>query len=276
MPILDGRALADKILNSVKRKVARIKKPLTLAVILVGKSPASVAYVRMKKKSAEKVGIKFQKIDFPETISEKKLLAEIDKLNRDKKITGFIVQLPLPKKINELKIISAIDPAKDVDGFHPLNFGKGFLNMPALLPATPAGMMRLLDEYKIDLVGKEVVVIGRSNIVGKPMAVLLINRGATVTVCNRRTKDLAGHTKKADIIIAAAGVPNLVKAGMVKKGVVVVDAGCAKVGDKLVGDVDFQQVKKKASFITPVPGGVGPMTVATLIENTLLASEKNF
>lgn len=274
--ILDGKKLSVKILNSVKRKVGAKKLKIGLAVILVGNHSASLAYVRQKKFAAEKVGFIFREINLPNSVSEKKLVAEIEKLNHDKKIQGFIVQLPLPKKINTQKILEKISPAKDVDGFHPLNFGRGFLDLPTLLPATPAGILRLLDEYKIKLKGQNVVIVGHSNIVGKPLAVLLINRDATVSICHEFTKDLSEFTKNADIVISATGVPKLICAKMLKKNVVVVDAGCAKVEDKLVGDVDFENVRKIAKAITPVPGGVGPMTVATLIENTFKASQTNF
>lgn len=272
--LLDGKKLSAKILSSVKRKLAARKNKVTLAVVLVGQHPASLAYVRQKRLAAEQVGMIFHEVNLPASISESKLLKEIQKLNKDAKVHGFIVQLPLPKKIDTQKILESILPEKDVDGFHPLNFGKGFLDMPALLPATPAGIIRLLDQYKIPLKGKEVVVVGHSNIVGKPLAMLLINRNATVTVCHEFTKNLTAHTKQADIVISATGVPKLIKARMLKKGCTVIDCGCAKVGDKLVGDVDFERVKKIAKAITPVPGGVGPMTVATLIENTFLAAQK--
>ena len=272
--ILDGKKLSAKILNSVKRKVAAKKLKIGLAVVLVEKHPASVSYVRQKKLAAEKVGFIFREINLPESISEKKLISEIEKLNRDKKISGFLVQLPLPRKISVQKILEKIDPAKDVDGFHPTNFGRGFLNLPALLPATPSGILRLLDEHRIKLRGKNVVVIGHSNIVGKPLAMLLVNRDATVSVCHEFTRNLSEFTRNADILISATGVPKLIRAKMVKKGAVIIDAGCAKVGGKLVGDVDFANVAKIARAITPVPGGVGPMTVAILIENTLRAAEK--
>ncbi len=273
MKLLDGKKLSEKIINSVKRKTAARKRKLGLAVVLVGEYPASVAYVRQKKLAAEKVGFLFREINLPISISEKKLLNEIEKLNHDKKIDGFIVQLPLPQKINSQKILSAIDPRKDVDGFHPLNLGRGFLNLPALLPATPAGILKLLDFYKIPLKGREICIIGHSNIVGKPLAILLLNRNATVTVCHEFTKNLKDHTKSADVLISATGVPQLVKASIIKKGCVVIDCGCAKIGEKLVGDVDFDKVSKIAGAITPVPGGVGPMTVATLIENTFKAAQ---
>ncbi|MCF7836502.1 bifunctional 5,10-methylene-tetrahydrofolate dehydrogenase/5,10-methylene-tetrahydrofolate cyclohydrolase [Candidatus Gracilibacteria bacterium] len=274
--ILDGKKLSAKILNSVKRKIVAKKLKIGLAVIIVGRHSASLVYVHQKKLAAEKVGMRFYEKNFPTSISEKQLLQEIEKLNRDKKIQGFIVQLPLPRQISTRKILEKISPAKDVDGFHPLNLGRGLLDLSTLLPATPAGILRLLDFYKIPLKSKNVVVVGHSNIVGKPLAMLLINRDATVTVCHEFTKNLASFTKNADIVISATGVPKLIRAKMLKRNCVVVDCGCAKVDTGLVGDVDFDSVKKIASAITPVPGGVGPMTVAILIENTYFASQNKF
>jgi len=269
---MDGKKLSVKILNSVRRDIAAKKKKVGLGVILVGKHPASLAYVRQKRLAAEKVGMQFFEKNLPSSISKKQFLKEVEKMNRDSKISGFIIQLPLPKKIDSQEIFELISPAKDVDGFHPLNIGRGLLGLPSLPPATPAGILRLFDFYKIPLKGKEVVVIGHSNIVGKPLAMLLLNRNATVTVCHEFTRDLKKFTKTADVVISATGVPKLVRASMLKKGCVVVDCGCKKIGGKLVGDVDFASVKKIAKAITPVPGGVGPMTVATLIENTLKAT----
>ncbi|MFH1546135.1 MAG: bifunctional 5,10-methylenetetrahydrofolate dehydrogenase/5,10-methenyltetrahydrofolate cyclohydrolase [Patescibacteria group bacterium] len=275
--LLDGKQLSVKILNSVKRKLAGKKRKVGLAVILIGAHPASVAYVRQKKLAAEEVGFVFREVKLPVSVSEARLLREIEKLNCDKKIHGFIVQLPLPRKIDTQKILTAIHPAKDVDGFHPLNFGRGFLQLPALLPATPAGILKLLDFYKIPLKGQDVCVVGHSNIVGKPLAMLLLNRDATVTICHEFTKNLKAHTKSADVVISATGVPKLIRASMLKKGCVVVDCGGVKIKNKIVGDVDFDSAKKIARAITPVPGGVGPMTVATLIENTLRAANaENF
>lgn len=271
--LLDGKKLSAKILDSVKRKVAAKKLKIGLAVILVGEHPASVSYVRQKRRAAEKVGFAFREVNLPSSVSEQKLIATIDELNLDHEIQGFIVQLPLPKKISTEKILERISPTKDVDGFHPLNLGRGFLKLPTLLPATPAGILRLLDESEIPLKGQNVVVVGHSNIVGKPLAMLLLNRDATVSVCHVFTKNLAEFTRNADIIISATGVPHLIRAEMLKKNCVVVDAGCAQLDGKLVGDVDFENVEKIVRAITPVPGGVGPMTVATLIENTLRAAE---
>lgn len=273
MKTLDGTVLARKILNSLARRVRGRRPPIGLAVVLVGHSPASVSYVRQKKRAAEKIGIRFFEINLLTSVSEKKLLATIAKLNRDRRVHGFIVQLPLPRKINTQKILTAIDPQKDVDGFHPNNLGRGFLQLPTLLPATPAGILRLLDFYKIPLRGREVVVVGHSNIVGKPLALLLLNRDATVTVCHKFTRNLAEHTRRADILIAATGVPKLIRAAMLKKNCVIIDAGCAKVGGRLVGDVDPKNLEKVARAATPVPGGIGPLTVATLLENTVRAAD---
>jgi methylenetetrahydrofolate dehydrogenase (NADP+)/methenyltetrahydrofolate cyclohydrolase len=270
MQILDGKTLATKILMEVKQKVSELPSPPGLAVILVGHDEASTAYVAQKKQAAEMVGMHFEEIHYPETATTEELLLEIAKLNHQTNINGIIVQLPLPKQIDKNAILPAIHPEKDVDGFHPLNHGRSFVECPtAIPPATPAGIMQLLRAYEIDLHGKEAVVVGRSTLVGKPLAMLLIDAGATVTVCHRSTRDLASHTRRADIVVAAAGVPHLLTGEMVKDGAIVVDVGGTKVKGKLLGDVDFDSVKAKAAYLTPVPGGVGPMTVAALIQNTL-------
>ncbi len=270
MQLLDGKALSSKILAEVKQKVAALPVQLGLAVVLVGDNPASTTYVAQKRKAAESVGINFFEIKFPESVTTEELLAKITELNADQNIHGILVQLPLPEQVDKAAVLPAISPAKDVDGFHPLNHGRNFVNLAsAVPPATPAGIIRLLDEYKLELKGKEIVVVGHSNIVGKPLAIMLINRNATVTVCHEFTKDLSAHTRNADIIVSATGVVHLIKAEMVKDGVIIVDVGGKKVDGKLVGDVDFAGVKEKAGYITPVPGGVGPMTVATLMENVL-------
>jgi methylenetetrahydrofolate dehydrogenase (NADP+)/methenyltetrahydrofolate cyclohydrolase len=275
MQILDGKALSEKLIDSVKAKAAKLKPKL--AVIMVGEDPASLVYVRNKRIACERAGIKYEELKFPTSITQKELLNEIDKLNKDDSVNGFIVQMPLPNHIYMPEVIKAIDPQKDVDGFHAYNIGKMFLSpeFEDLPPATPFGVVKLLDYYDIPIQGKEVVVVGRSNIAGKPIGVMMLNRDATVTICHRLTKDLAFHTKRADILIVAVGKPNLITADMVKEGVVVVDIGMNKKEDgKLCGDVDFENVSKKASFITPVPGGVGPMTVAALILNTVRATER--
>lgn len=275
MKILDGKSLSEKLIDSVKEKAAKLKPKL--AVVMVGEDPASLVYIRNKKRACERAGIEYEELKFPTSITQKELLEEIDKLNNDDSVNGFIVQIPLPEHIYLPEVIKAIDPQKDVDGFHAYNIGKMFLDpeFEDLPPATPFGIVKLLDYYDIPIQGKEVVVVGRSNIVGKPISVMMLNRDATVTTCHRFTKDLASHTRRADILIVAVGKRNLITADMVKDGVIVVDIGTNKKEDgKLCGDVDFENVSKKASYITPVPGGVGPMTVAALILNTVRATER--
>jgi len=277
MILLNGTKLANKIILQIKRKVASIKRRPILAMILVGDDPASSIYVRRKGVFCEKAGIGSKTFMLPVTTSEKKLLAIIGKLNKDKNITAIMVQLPLPKHIDKNKIIDKINPRKDADCLHPLNFGRFAQNgekYSVVAPATPLGIVKLLEEYKIKIQGKNAVVVGRSNIVGKPMAQFLLNRGATVTVCHRYTKNLARHTRETDILVVAVGKKGLIKADMVKKGAVVVDIGVNRIGNKLYGDVDFPNVSKKASFITPVPGGVGPITIAMLLWNTVQLSQK--
>lgn len=287
--LIDGKAIADQVKQEIAAEVADIvskggKQP-HLAVIIVGHDGGSETYVASKVKSCQQVGFKSSHLAFEDTISEEQLLAEVEKLNNDADIDGFIVQLPLPKHINEEKVIEAIDYRKDVDGFHPINVGRTSIGLPSFVSATPAGIMELIKRYKIETSGKHCVVIGRSNIVGKPISGLMIQKGypgdATVTVCHSRTKNLKEICLQADIIIAAIGVPNFVKADMVKKGAVVIDVGTTRVpstvtksGFKLTGDVDFAEVSPKCSYITPVPGGVGPMTIVSLLKNTLLAGKK--
>ncbi|MBI2549745.1 bifunctional methylenetetrahydrofolate dehydrogenase/methenyltetrahydrofolate cyclohydrolase FolD [Candidatus Woesearchaeota archaeon] len=267
--IMDGKAVAEKIRAKVKAEVANLKTKPGLAAILVGENPASKVYVDIKRKTCDEVGIYSELYKLPEETTEKELLQLIGRLNKSEKIHGILVQLPLPRRINEEKVLEAIALEKDVDGFSLVNVGRLASGREAAVPCTPKGVIRLLEEYGIDLAWKNAVVIGRSNIVGKPTALLLLNRNATVTICHSKTADLPHYTKKADILVAAAGKPKLVKADMVKEGAVVIDVGINRVEGKLVGDVDFASVKEKASYITPVPGGVGPMTVAMLIENTL-------
>jgi methylenetetrahydrofolate dehydrogenase (NADP+)/methenyltetrahydrofolate cyclohydrolase len=256
-----------------------------LAVILVGEDPASKSYVTAKEKACEEIGIYSDDNRLPADTSEEDLLALVEKCNKNPKINGILVQLPLPEHINEDKVLLAIDPAKDVDGFHPVNVGRMVVGQDAYLPCTPHGIIQLLIRSKVQLEGAEVVVVGRSNIVGKPIANMLIQKAptgnATVTVCHTRTKNIAEHVKRADIIIAAAGRPNTVTADMVKDGAVVIDVGVNRVEDaskkkgyRLAGDVDFEAVKEKASLITPVPGGVGPMTITMLLYNTVQSAEK--
>ena len=275
MQILDGKALSEKLIDSVKGKVSKLKPKL--AVIMVGDDPASLTYIRNKKIACERAGIEYEEHKFPTSITQNKLLKEIDKLNKDDSVNGFIVQIPLPEHIYLPEVIRAINPKKDVDGFNAYNIGKMFLSpeFEDLPPATPLGIVKLLDHYNIPIQGQEVVVVGHSNIVGKPISIMMLNRNATVTTCHIHTKDLASHTRRADILIVAVGKPNLITADMVKEGVVVVDVGMNKTRDgKLCGDVDFPNVSKKASYITPIPGGVGPMTVAALILNTVRATER--
>lgn len=285
--ILDGKATSDKIkaqiAEQVKDIIAKGGKQPHLAAILVGTDGASQTYVGHKEKACAQVGFKSTLIKMDATVTEQELLDVIAKINADNDIDGLIIQLPLPKHIDENKVLNAISPEKDVDGFHPQNVGKMMLGLPTFLPATPYGIMKLLEVYNIDTKGKECVVLGRSNIVGRPMANLLSQKGPfsdyTVTMCHSRTKDIKAHTLKADIIIAAIGQPLFLKADMVKEGAVVIDVGITrlpdntrKAGYRLVGDVDYDNVAPKCSWITPVPGGVGPMTIVSLLENTIKAS----
>ncbi len=277
MTVLDGKALSDKVKEEVKVEVEKLQKDKQmtpgLAVILVGSDAASATYVGMKAKACKNAGIYSVVHEMPETISQDEILDIIDRMNKNPNLDGILVQLPLPKQIDTTTILEAIDPLKDVDGFHPYNVGRMVSNLDAFLPATPYGVMKLLEEYKIDLVGKNVCIIGASDIVGKPMAALMINAKATVEVCNSKTKDLKAHTLNADILIVAAGRVNLVTEDMVKDGAIVVDVGINRLeSGKLVGDVDYEACKEKCSFITPVPGGVGPMTIAMLLKNTLKAA----
>ena len=290
MEILDGRQLAQTIRAELAEEVKKItaagNRPPHLAAVLVGDDPASQVYVRNKVRSCEKVGFASTLIRRPADIEEDALLAIVRELNEDDAIDGFIVQLPLPAHINEERITLAIDPKKDVDGFHPVNFGRMAQGLPCYLPATPSGIVEMLRRYEIPTEGREVVVVGRSNIVGTPMSILLSRKAnpgnATVTLCHSRTKDLAAHTRRADILIAAIGQAELITADMVKEGVVVIDVGMNRVDDpasskgyRLTGDVDFEDLRSKASFMTPVPGGVGQMTVVSLLMNTLKAYQKS-
>ncbi|QBO57593.1 bifunctional 5,10-methylenetetrahydrofolate dehydrogenase/5,10-methenyltetrahydrofolate cyclohydrolase [Chryseobacterium salivictor] len=283
--ILDGLKVSKEIKEEIRIDVDKIvqhnRRPPHLVAILVGKNGASMTYVNNKIKDCKEVGFKSSLIDFPSTVSEAELLEKIDELNKSKEVDGFIVQLPLPKQIDQEKIIMAIDPRKDVDGFHPENFGKMALEMDTFLPATPFGILTLLERYHIDTKGKHCVVIGRSRIVGKPMSILMGRKdfpgNSTVTLTHSYTPHIEEFTKKADIIITALGDPNFLKADMIKEGAIIIDVGITRVEDqsekgyKLVGDVDFESCKEKASWITPVPGGVGPMTRAMLMKNTILA-----
>lgn len=289
MILLDGKKTSAEIKEEIALQVAELvredKKKPHLAAIIVGSDGASLTYVNAKVKACERVGFESTLIRLPKETTEEELLNEIEILNVDNDIDGFIVQLPLPDHIDEQKILMAVDPDKDVDGFHPTNVGKMALNLPTFISATPFGILELLERYNIETSGKDVVVIGRSHIVGAPMSILLSQKrtvgNATVTLTHSRTKNLAEITKKADIIVAAIGIPEFLKADMVKDDVVVIDVGITRIADasrkngfRLVGDVAFTEVAEKASYITPVPGGVGPMTIAMLLKNTLLANSR--
>lgn len=270
---IDGKGIAQKTLAYIEKEHKLLKdkygRAAGLAVIMAGDNPASEIYVKNKIKACETAGIYSRTIKLDENVTEKDLIEEIEKLNKDDKIDGILVQLPLPAHIDELKIINAISPEKDVDGFHSVNLGKMIIgDKTGFLPCTPYGIMQLLDEYGIDPAGKDTVIIGRSNIVGKPAAILFIEKSATVQVCNTKTKNIKEKIRNADIVIAAAGVPNFIKGDDIKEGAVVIDVGINRVNGKLCGDVDYEEVSEKAGYITPVPGGVGPMTIASLIKNT--------
>ena len=290
MTILDGKQTGNDIKAELTARVDQLikdgKRPPHLAAVLVGNDGASLTYVGSKVRSCERIGYESTLIQLPEETTEAELLQQIDRLNANTAIDGFIVQLPLPKHIDEEKVLMAIDPHKDVDGFHPTNFGKMALDMESFIPATPYGIMELLRRYQIDISGKHAVVIGRSHIVGRPMSILLSRKSspgnATVTLTHSRTKNLAAITKEADIIVSALGVPNFLKEDMVKEGAIMIDVGITRVTDAshpkgyiIIGDVDYERVKDKASFITPVPGGVGPMTIAMLLQNTYLAYSRH-
>ncbi|MHC4571503.1 MAG: bifunctional methylenetetrahydrofolate dehydrogenase/methenyltetrahydrofolate cyclohydrolase FolD [Planctomycetota bacterium] len=286
--IIDGKQVAADMRAELKEEVAKLKEQGIvpgLGVILVGEDPASKSYVTAKERACEELGIYSDDNRLPAETSQEELLQKVKKMNADPKINGILVQLPLPKGLNESEVLLAIDPDKDVDGFHPMNVGKMMVGEKAFLPCTPHGVIQLLLRSGVTIEGAKVVIVGRSNIVGKPLANMLIQKNAkgnaTVTVCHTRTKDLANHTRQADIVIAAAGRPNTITADMVKEGVVVIDVGVNRVEDatkkkgyRLVGDVDFEAVKEKASLITPVPGGVGPMTITMLLFNTVESAKR--
>ncbi|MEC7783393.1 bifunctional methylenetetrahydrofolate dehydrogenase/methenyltetrahydrofolate cyclohydrolase FolD [Leeuwenhoekiella palythoae] len=290
MTILDGKKTSNDLKNEIAEEVKAMKergeKVPHLAAVLVGNDGASLTYVGSKVRACERIGFESTLIQLPEETTEEELLDHINKLNNNPEIDGYIVQLPLPKHIDEQKVLLAVDPDKDVDGFHPTNFGKMAQDMPVFIPATPFGIMELLKRYNVETSGKHTVVIGRSHIVGRPMSILMSQKGtpgdSTVTLTHSRTKNLEELTKQADIIITALGVPEFLKADMVKENVTVIDVGITRVPDetkergyRIAGDVDFAEVSKKADFITPVPGGVGPMTIAMLLKNTLLARARH-
>ncbi len=289
MVLLDGKKVSNDIKNEIAEQVKKMKangeKAPHLAAIIVGNDGASLTYVASKVKACERVGFDSTMVRMSNTTSEVELLEKIRELNENPDIDGFIIQLPLPKQIDTQKVLLAVDPNKDVDGFHPMNFGRMALDMSTFIPATPFGILELLDRYGVDTQGKHTVVIGRSHIVGRPMSILMGRKGfpgnSTVTLTHSHTKNITQITSQADIIISALGVPNFLKAEMVKDDVVIIDVGITRVPDensekgyRITGDVDFENVSKKASFITPVPGGVGPMTIAMLLKNTLLARER--
>lgn len=278
--LIDGKAVAETLINRVREgvdaRVAAGKRAPALAVILVGDDPASGIYVKNKKRSCEKAGVRSVAYDLPGSTSQEELLSIIDQLNADDTVDGILVQLPLPKQIDPQLVIERIDPKKDVDGFHPYNVGRLATKMPLLRPCTPRGVMTLLQEYGIDPKGKNVVIVGASNIVGRPQALEMLLARATVTVCHSATADLAAEVGRADIVVAGVGIPKFVKGEWLKPGAVVIDVGINRLDDgSICGDVDFAVAREVASFITPVPGGVGPMTVATLLQNTLDAANLN-
>jgi len=290
MRILDGKKVSNEIKEEITAEVVIMKergeKVPHLAAVLVGNDGASLTYVGSKVRSCKRIGFESTLIHLPEETTQETLLQQVHDLNANNDIDGYIVQLPLPKHIDEQKVLMAVDPEKDVDGFHPVNFGKMALDMESFISATPFGIMELLRRYEVDTEGKHTVVIGRSNIVGRPISILMSQKGkaanCTVTLTHSRTKNIKEHTLRADIIVSALGVPDFLKADMVKEGAVIIDVGITRVTDKtkekgyyITGDVDFENVSKKASYITPVPGGVGPMTIAMLLKNTLLARKRH-
>jgi len=276
--IIDGKAIAAELRKEIADETAGLKSNGVtpgLAVVLVGEDPASRVYVSMKEKACEQAGIFSDEHKLPEETTEAQLLALIDELNKDVRIDGILVQLPLPKHIDEGKVLDAISPLKDVDGFHPYNVGRLATGSPIFQPCTPYGVMKMLEYRDVDLTGKEVVVVGRSNIVGKPVALMCLAKHATVTICHSRTKNLAEQVAKADVVIAAVGQPEMIKGEWIKEGAVVIDVGVNRVGEKkLVGDVEFEAAKARASAITPVPGGVGPMTITMLLYNTVESAKR--
>ena len=277
--LIDGRLVSQHIRDNLKKKVSELRENHSvipgLAVIIVGDDPASKVYVRNKKRGCDEVGINSFEISMPADVSEDELVCKIEELNTNKYVHGILVQLPLPKHINTERIITSISPEKDVDAFHPLNVGRILTGNYRFLPCTPSGIISLLDYYKVEISGKKCVVLGRSNIVGKPMALLLLERNGTVTICHSKTENLVSEIKSADILVVAVGKGNFVKGDMIKPGAVVIDVGINRTPEgQLVGDVDFNSVSAVASLLTPVPGGVGPMTITTLLKNTVVAAER--
>ena len=273
--LLEGKPVADKIKEELKRQIESLKKKPVLASIQAGDNAGAAAYVKSQQKTAQNLGIEYQLHSLNQDINEAELIKFIQKLNSDNTINGIIIQMPLPSQIDYKKISQFIDPEKDAEGMHPANIGKIVFGKANILPCTPAAVMELIKETGIDLYGREVVIVGHSEIVGKPLSLLLLEKFATVTVCHTNTRNLREHTLNADILMTATGVPKLIKANMVKEGVIIVDIGISRINDKIIGDVDFDLVKNKCSYITPVPGGVGPMTIISLIENLIEISEKS-
>ncbi len=277
MQLLDGRKVANEVKDELSQRVENLlKKGITphLSIIRIGEDPNSITYMKYKKQAAKSIGVEYSEYIFPEMVSEEELLNKIEELNHEDKITGIIVQFPLPNHIKKINVISKISPLKDVDGLNPENTSKLNLNLEGVRPCTPSGVIRLMEAYGIDAQGKEVVVLGRSRIVGAPMATMLKNAGAHVSVCHSRTQDISLFTKKADLIVSATGSPKLITGEIVKNDVIIFDVGITKKGKKIIGDVDFETVSPKASFITPNPGGVGPMTIAMLLNNVVELTEK--
>jgi len=272
--LIDGKKMADALLERAAEKVAQLNFKPCVAIVLVGDDPASQTYTKKKHDACARVGMDSRNVRMPSSATQKEIIAQVQHLNEDPAVDAILVQLPLPDGIDEDAVLASVAREKDVDGFHPENFGKLAQGIGKIAPCTPAGVMHMLKESGVQVAGKHAVVIGRSRIVGKPLALLLLNAGATVTVCHSKTQDMAAIVKTADIICSAVGKPRLVSGGMVKSGAVVIDIGTSKEAEKLVGDVEFEAVAKKASLITPVPGGVGPMTIAMLIQNTLICYEE--
>lgn len=269
--IIDGKGIADKIYEELKEEVNSLREKPGLAVVLVGDDPASIVYVRNKEKACKRLGLNYKLLKFPQSVDRDELISNIKTLNKDKEVNGIIVQMPLPEHLDAFDIVSSIDPLKDVDGLHPDNLGRLLSGKPRIIPCTPLGVIELLKRENIDIKGKNAVIVGRSNLVGKPLFHLLLSLDATVTVCHSKTSDLKRETSRADILVCAVGVPRLITVDMVKEGAIVIDVGINRVDDKLIGDVDFEEVKHIAGAITPVPGGVGPMTVAMLMKNVITA-----
>lgn len=271
--ILNGKLISDKIEKELKEKIKTIN--IKLSILLIGNNPASEIYVNLKQKKCNELGVKSEIIKFNENITQEEVISKIHELNDDKSVTGILIQLPLPKHLDTRTILDSVNLNKDADGLNSKNLTNILLDKEKIVPATPKGVIKLLEEYNIGIESKNICIIGFSDVVGKPLSIMCLNRGATVTTCHKRTKNLEKHTLRADIVMTATGVPGLIKEEMVKKGVIIIDIGTTKINDKILGDVDFENVKEKCSYITPVPGGVGPMTIISLIEN-LIKLDNNY